>query len=73
MSGQPAPDAPDTPDTPVRLMRWAARELARHGIDSADTEARQLMAHVLGVDVDVVSDRGTGPAIDHIRAEAVAL
>ncbi|MFN4002348.1 helix-turn-helix domain-containing protein [Microcella sp.] len=28
---------------------------------------------LLGVDVDVVSDRGTGPVIDRIRAEAVPL
>ena len=61
MSGQPAPDAPDTPDTPVRLMRWAARDLARHGIDSADTEARRLMAHVLGVDV------GRLLLVDHVE------
>lgn len=31
------------------------------------------VAELLGVDVDVVSDRGTGPAMDRIRAEAVAL
>lgn len=28
---------------------------------------------LLGVDVDVVSDRGTGPVMDRIRAEAVSL
>ena len=28
---------------------------------------------LLGIDVDVVSDRGTGPAMDRIRAEAVPL
>lgn len=28
---------------------------------------------LLGVEVDVVSDRGTGPVLDRIRAEAVAL
>ena len=28
---------------------------------------------LLGIDVDVVSDRGTGPAMERIRAEAVAL
>lgn len=28
---------------------------------------------MLGVDVDVVSDRGTGPVMDRIRAEAVPL
>jgi predicted nucleotidyltransferase len=28
---------------------------------------------LLGVDVDVVSDRGTGPVMDRIRAEAVPL
>lgn len=39
-------------------------DLAGFMVDAAD---------LLGVDVDVVSDRGTGPAIDHIRAEAVAL
>jgi predicted nucleotidyltransferase len=31
------------------------------------------IAELLGVDVDVVSDRGTGPIMDRIRAEAVAL
>jgi hypothetical protein len=47
------------------------------GAEDADiSEPSRLMvdaADLLGVDVDVVSDRGTGPAIDHIRAEAVAL
>lgn len=28
---------------------------------------------LLGVDVDVVSDRGRGPTMDRIRSEAVAL
>ncbi|OUE22756.1 transcriptional repressor DicA [Clavibacter michiganensis] len=31
------------------------------------------IAELLGLDVDVVSDRGTGPTMDRIRAEAVAL
>jgi predicted nucleotidyltransferase len=31
------------------------------------------IAELLGIDVDVVSDRGTGPTMDRIRAEAVAL
>lgn len=31
------------------------------------------VADLLGVDVDVVSDRGTGPAMARIRAEAVPL
>lgn len=31
------------------------------------------IAELLGLDVDVVSDRGTGPVMDRIRAEAVAL
>lgn len=32
-------------------------------------EIREL----LGVDIDVVSDRGTGPTMDRIRAEAIAV
>jgi predicted nucleotidyltransferase len=31
------------------------------------------IAELLGIDVDVVSDRGTGPTMDRIRAEALAL
>ncbi|CAQ02865.1 helix-turn-helix domain-containing protein [Clavibacter sepedonicus] len=31
------------------------------------------VAALLGIDVDVVSDRGSGPMMDRIRAEAVAL
>jgi hypothetical protein len=31
------------------------------------------VTELLGVHVDVVSDRGTGPVMDRIRAEAVAL
>lgn len=50
--------------------------LVRPGTRTSLFDLARFMADVeelVGVKVDVVSDRGTGPAMDRIRAEAVAL
>lgn len=50
--------------------------LVEPGPDASTFDLAAFMADVaetLGVDVDVVSDRGTGPRMDRIRAEAVPI
>lgn len=50
--------------------------LVHPAADASLFDLAGFMAEVedlLGVTVDVVSDRGTGPAMQRIRAEAVAL
>jgi len=56
--------------------RPAPETLVRPGPRSSVFDLAGFMAEVeafLGVHVDFVSDRGTGPRMDRIRAEAVAL
>lgn len=70
----------------VRVFGSVAREEAGVGSDvdllvRPDPDASLFdlagfmveVEELLGLSVDVVSDRGRGPAMDHIRAEAVAL
>lgn len=54
------------PTVTSRCQHWPMTQDVRLIDGAATTET-------FGVEVDVISDRGTGPAVEHIRAEAVAL
>ncbi len=56
-------------DADVDLLVHPAPEASIFDLAGFMAEVEEL----LGVGVDVVSDRGTGPTLDRIRAEAVAL
>lgn len=58
-----------TPSSDVDLLVRPAPESSVFELAGFLADAERL----LGVRVDVVSDRGTGPAMDRIRAEAVPL
>lgn len=57
------------PDSDVDLLVHPAADASIFDLAGFMSEVQELV----GVPVDVVSDRGTGPAMDRIRSEAVAL
>jgi predicted nucleotidyltransferase len=57
------------PDSDVDLLVHPANDASVFDLAGFMSEVEEL----LGIGVDVVSDRGTGPAMERIRSEAVAL